>query len=318
VKTAFFFIIALAAAFMAGGTVLADENEDKAKEHFLKGKALVEEGACDKAILELKASYDLSPMPLALYNIALCYDELHQYASAVKYLKRYLVADKDADNNTKDAVAARIAELTKFLGTLDLVVEPAGAEITIDGEYVGKAPVGAVLLETGKHDIEVKVGDAPAIRSQVELVSGEAKVITIDATVGKVKAKETNKDPEEALAKGKKKKIGPAPFYALVGITGAMALTAVFTGAFALEKKGEVEDSSAEADGWKSTRTEGRRLAVATDVLIGLSAAGAVTALALAFFTDFKKGRNKEKKTSLVLSPTVGNGTLTMGIGATF
>jgi len=330
--------LAIQLFIMSEGTGLC-QDEDKAKEHFLKGKAFVEEGACDKAIIELKASYDLKPSPLVLYNIAICYDELHQYASAMKYFKRFLVEAVDADQKTKSAVADRIKELSSFLGTLDLKVAPDGAEVFVDGESVGVSPIGPVLLETGEHKVLAKKGGFVDVPPQtITMVSGETKTLAIDlkkeeakaidAKVAGVAGGDTKAGGGKAgkggktvkmqeTAKKPKKKLNPAAFYACVGLTAAAALGAVFTGAFALKKSSDVEGMYDDDPGWKKTYDAGERLAVATDVLIGVSAAAAAATIGLAFFTDFKKGK-QEKKTSLVFSPALANGSIALGIGGAF
>jgi len=303
-------LIAVTAILLASiPSPAAAGDKEKAKEHFLNAKALVEEGAYDKAIIELKASYDLNPMPVVLYNLGICYDELHKYARALKYFNRFLVENPDAEKETFDDVTARIGELQKFIGTLAIDGLPAGAGLLVDGEPEEASPGGQVFLETGEHQIEVKAGEKLLYKEKVTIISGETRTITVT-----VKSEKPTVVPAAAIATGKKekkerKKLGPAPFYSMIGLAGGAALCAILTGVFALEKEKAVSGMYRDED-WKGTYDEGRRLAIATDALVGVAAAAAVAAIGLAVVTDFKG--TERKKASFTLAPAAGGGLLTI------
>jgi len=312
------------ASFLVIGAVVTSSvalADDKAKEHFQKGIALVKEGAFDKAVIELGESYRLNPLPIVLYNLAICHDKLHQYAKAVTYFQQFLDEAKEADAEKKPAVAKRIEKLIPFLGVLDLEVRPAGAAVFINGELVGTAPVGSVILETGLHVIAVAAEGRPPVQQKVTIVSGETVTVTIcvekepqqpDAPGGGEGAPPAK--PTAGTTAGKK--MGPAPFAAVAAIAGLSALCAIATGTLALEKAGEVERMYDNTDEWKKVRDEGKRLAVTTDALLGVAAASAVTAVALAVVTDF--GRGKKKKTGVAFFTSVNAGSVVLGVGGAF
>lgn len=278
--------------------------QEEAKEHYLKGKALVDEGACDKAVIELEASYKLNPIPIVLYNIAVCYDELHKYALAANFFRKFLMESKDVSEEIKQQVTARIQELNKFLGWLALEVDVDGAEVIIDGSAAGFSPLGKFFVETGEHEILVKKENLGEKKEKFTIISGDTTTVKISLTPGTQAVEEgkeekaVEKEPKTGQ-KGPRKKLGVAPFYSAVGITGAAAIIAIITGSVTLKKANKVEGLY-ENENWKPTYDEGKRFAVATDVLIAVAAVGAASAVVLIFFTDFKK----EKKNTACISPS--------------
>jgi len=316
--------VSLAAVLMAGPG-LADDKE-LAKEHFLRGKALVEEGAYEKAIVELEASYGLNPAPIVLYNMGVCFDQLHQYADALKYYNLYLTEEKSLPEEMKEDVANRIEKLGKFIGLLELEADVAGAEILIDDKLVGMTPAGEIFIETGNHDLVVRKPGYGEYKKKVKIVSGETTKISValqkseetgDAPLPaeKVPVEPSVDDGEQMPEKKKGRKLGPAAFAAAVGLTGAFAVSAAVVGALAVKKNNEVGDMY-EDQGWQDVMDERDRLALATDVLIGLAAGAAVASIVLIFFTDFKK--EKRAKGGALLLPDPGNGSLTMGYQGVF
>jgi len=113
-------LVALAAP--AGAIAQDAENkEDEAKKHFMTGKKLVEEGAHAQAIVELKASYELSPVPIVLYNIAVAYDTLHKYAAASTYYAEFLEKDPSPPDD-----ALRVEVLKRLMEGIMIPVSEGG------------------------------------------------------------------------------------------------------------------------------------------------------------------------------------------------
>ena len=298
------------AAFLVAGNLFCDD-KDKAKEHFLKGKTLVEDGAYDKAIVELEASYKLNPVPIVLYNIGLCYDEMHKYAEAMKNYRQFLAYGNEAPVEMRNKVNERIKELAKLIGLLKLDVDVEGAEVIVDNKLVGHTPTGSILIETGEHDLALRKTSYPDIKKKFKIVSGETTELSF--SMEKVKGKEPEKVEKEEEVKpppdevkeevkeekkpspktetGKKrKKLGKAPFWAVTAVALASFAGAAVTGGLALDANSEFNDQYYEdRDSWEPLQDRTNNLAITTDVLIGVGAASAVAALVLFFFTDFKR-----------------------------
>jgi len=308
------------------------EDKDKAKEHFFKAKELVEEGALEKAIIEFKKSYEYKPVPLVTHNIAICYDELHQYADALFHYNRYLNEAKDLSEDKKDAIKARIEKIKKFIGSLKLDVDEKGAEIIIDGKLIGQTPYGVIFLETGEHDLLLRKVGLPDFKKKFTIASGEVTTIDVPKP-GKTeekpeppiekpppekppvvdkpkekppevveKPKEKPKKEEAKKEKKPRKKIGPGPFWAMLSISGATLAASAITGGLALKAEKDFNKQYIEdEDKWKPLERKANNLALTTDILIGVGAAAAATTIVLAIVTDFKG----EEKSSVSVAPTV-------------
>jgi len=318
----------LLAIMQSHAVAQTEEDKGKAKEHFFKAKELVEEGAWKKAIMEFEASYDLNPVPMVLFNMAVCYDKLTEYARASNFYRRFLAEGKDASQEMKDEADTRIKELGKFLGLVKLNVsgimegEAAGAEVIVDGNLIGKTPLGVFFLETGEHEILLRKEGYFDSKKKFKVISGETTSLKMNLKKQATKvvegkqlpAKLTEQKPhfekkvEEEKptappveARKEKNKLGTGPFWAGLGLTLAFGATAIVTGALALQKDKEVAGMKDNED-WQDLRAESDNLALTTDVLIGLGGASAITTLVLVFFTDFKKGKKDESKLSFSLS----------------
>jgi len=295
----------------------AEDVKEKAKEHFLKGKALVEEGAPEKAVVELRKSYELHPVPIVLYNIAISYDQMHKYADAVRYYGLYLESEAQISQEDRVVILGRVEELKKFLGGLSLTVDVEGADVLIDNSLVGQTPLDPVVVETGEHDLTVRKKGYPDIKEKITIISGE--VAELSLSFGEAgKGEEGPEGGKEPVKKKKeRKKLGKTPFIVMAALTGASALVMAITGGVALKKDGEVADMYDNTHEWRDVADERDRLAWGTNAMIGVTAACAAATLVLVFFTDFRKD-GKEKKAQAFLSAGPAADGLGLSLGGSF
>jgi hypothetical protein len=249
-----------------------------------------------------------------LYNIAICYDQMHKYADAVKYYGLYLEQEPELGQDERTLITGRVEELEKFLGTLSLTVDLDGADVLIDGSLVGKTPLDPVAVETGEHDLTVRMTGHPDMKEKITIVSGEVTELDL-AFEGPEEGGGGQDTGGGPVKTGKeKKKLGPAPFIAMAALTGASALVMAITGGVALKKDGEVADMYDNDHAWKDVADERDRLASGTNAMIGVTAACAAATLVLAFFTDFKK----EKNVQAYVSGNPAAGGLSLSLGGAF
>jgi len=318
-------VLAAGVLFFFSFNTLGDDLEE-AEEHFRKAEALVAEGACDKAVVELKKSYELNPAPIALYNMAVCYDQMHMYADAIVYFNLYLTKSEGETDSKTDQVKARIDDIKKFIGTLKLNVNVVGADVLIDGKPAGKTPLGEVPVETGDHQLTVTKSGYGEVTQGFTVVSGETTEIVIEAVREKdegsgpafivVQAPAVKKEEDAAAGPaGPAKKVPPAAFWSMLGLTLASGLIMTVTGGLTLRKDKKIAGMTVDVDeDWSDLKDERDALAWTTNGFIGLTAASAAAALVLVFFTDFR--REKKPRASFNLSPAVG--ATGLGLGGTF
>src|SRR5262249_37276716 len=85
----------------------------------------------------------------------------------------------NAPASRKEKAEALVKRALAHVGTLALAVEPAGAEVLLDGKPLGKAPVASpMFVEPGAHVIEARQeGDVSMQRSVDVQAGGRAEVV---------------------------------------------------------------------------------------------------------------------------------------------
>ena len=97
-------------------------------------------------------------------------------------------------------------------------------------------------------------------------------------------------------------KLSPTAFWVSLGVTGALALGSIFTGAAFHSKYDSLENQ----DPWERSQSDwdsAHGLQITCRVFLGLTVAGALTTAVLFFFTDLDK--KNEETTGLILSPSL-------------
>ena len=70
---------------------VAQDDGQVAKQFYLNGKMLFEEGRYEEAIIAWEKAYESSEKPVILYNIAVAYEKLESYQQAIDTLYRYQI-----------------------------------------------------------------------------------------------------------------------------------------------------------------------------------------------------------------------------------
>lgn len=169
---------ALVAILCWGPPLAAQQRSDasEAARHFDRGYLLAQQGNLEAAIAEFKHAHALSPHPSVLYNLGQAYAASGRAVEAVQTLRTYLEQAGAALDAERRAQAAAIVDYqSQRIGTLELEIEPAGAELMIDGELLGKAPLsGPVQLTAGPHGLTVSHAGYTPRSSRVEIVGKTA------------------------------------------------------------------------------------------------------------------------------------------------
>jgi hypothetical protein len=101
------------AAAAAGGVADGDPDEEVARRHLDRGRALAAGGHCDQAIDELQRGRVIKPLPELALALGRCYDTLDDRPHAVSWYRSYLkTAPDDADHGAARGEArARLTAL---------------------------------------------------------------------------------------------------------------------------------------------------------------------------------------------------------------
>ena len=124
----------------------------------------------DAAALKLfQQAYELNKTAKALAQIGLAEQALGKWGAADKHLRQSLEtggADPWIKRN-RAAIDASLSVIASHVGQLDVIGQPAGAEVRVDGDGVGQLPLGhPITVTSGGVAVEVSApGYLPILRS---------------------------------------------------------------------------------------------------------------------------------------------------------
>lgn len=143
-------------------------------EHAIK---LYEDADYTVALAEFERVYELVPNYRVLYNIGQVNIQLGRYARAYRALKEYTArggAELPADRRA--SVQADLEQLSGRVAHISVVVDQPGAEVSIDGTFVGKAPLAEPLVvDVGERSLRVSLTGYTAQTRSVTLAGGDSR-----------------------------------------------------------------------------------------------------------------------------------------------
>lgn len=99
-----------------------------------------------------------------------------------------------------------------------------------------------------------------------------------------------------------RRRLSPVIFYALLGVTAATGVGLIASGAVSLNYQSDFEDTVIGSAEGNAVREQGEPWVVASNVLLGLTAACAVATLVVALFTRWRRDREARNSLRLALN----------------
>ncbi|MBI5489644.1 MAG: PEGA domain-containing protein [Deltaproteobacteria bacterium] len=171
-----------------------DAAREQAAQHFQSGVSLMQNDNWEAALLEFERSLELFPTRNALFNLGMCQKALFRYVVATRTFERFLELYREVPEAAPQiqAVNDAMQELRGLRASISVDVNVAGAEIRIDDQPVGSAPlIDPIAVDPGRRTVEARLdgyGGAPQI---VTVTSGETVavhvVLTEIARIGRVR-----------------------------------------------------------------------------------------------------------------------------------
>ena len=274
--------LSLVSAWLRGADVPISE---EAKSHFRAGVALIDDPdgpRYEEAYREFQAAYRASPSPKILGNLAICAMKLERDGEAIEAFQRYLAGATDVGPVERKQTQRDLKTLEDTVVWLELRIGPAGTSLVDERIPVSGPPIvnrydvlaadDKLGIRRGRHRLTFrKAGYQPRV---VEL---EAEKKTHSLSIELAPVRKEKPKPDEGLP--------PFPLSAIItaSITGAVVIGAAITGGLAIERHTTFDaiNDGDEPDTAQSIRDEGVALSIATDVLLGVAVAGAVTTIVL-------------------------------------
>jgi hypothetical protein len=166
----------LVAALAVAGSARADDKK-KAAEHFALAEKAEARQDWRAAIAEYQLAYDASPHPSVLFNIAKNHERLGEARDAARFFQRYL--DESGSPDDRAAVEERIRELRARPSKVQIIARPVGAQVIVDGEARGAAPL-TITLTAGEHELVLEAGGRRSAPQSIELAFGDPITVRMD------------------------------------------------------------------------------------------------------------------------------------------
>ena len=299
-----------------------------AKESFERGVKLFKEHDYMGALAEFLAAYEAKPHFSVLYNIAQCYAMTDNHAKAYKYYKQYMAEGIEyVPEERKEIVKKEIARLKDLLCPLTLVITPDGSQIVLDGKMIGESPIAEEqYLDPGDHTLTVQKDGHVSTTEEFVLRRDDKKTVKIAlekkpepvvdelAPPPPVEVEPVPEKVEPEPEPKTQKELHPAGFWTTMGLTGALGVATIVTGSLTLKKSKEFSVLCEEDESWETVQNDGKNLTIATDVLIGLTAAAALTSVILGIVTL----KTREPESRVALSPVVLGDGLGLAVGGRY
>lgn len=257
--------------------------------HIRRGERLQRRGrgesatrAFQQALESYEKAYELVPNPSIFFAIAGAEEKLERWLDAVEHYRKVV---READSETlRMQGAQRITALERHVAVAVFVVQPEGAEISIDRELQGQAPLdGPVYLEPGDYRVTVTAPGYTPYEAEITVEAGKQDERVIELSKPPVVFKKPKPMP---MARGadqgeKGSNALPAPpgkAAVVVGatLTGALLAGAATTGYIALSKHRTFQEAT--GDERAAASETGKTMALATDgLLAGAFVVGAYT-----------------------------------------
>ena len=169
------FLIAsiLASLLLLPAGAAANMDDDELRTVLAEAKRFYDEGSFAEALARYERAYDERHIHALLFNIAFCHESLGNDQEALSAFRRYLRGeDLPAAQRAKAEVTVRLLEQRLATGRLVIQVSPFGAEVLVDGEVVGTAPLAPLTVTPGAHQVDVRAPGRPSAGQHVQVPAG--------------------------------------------------------------------------------------------------------------------------------------------------
>lgn len=148
----------------------ANANVLRAREQFLRGLALFNQGDNEGALAAFRSANELVYHPKVWFNIAMVLAEMNQPIEAIDAFERALDGSAVLSPALCDTAVQRREALLDSVGTLELNSATSGALLRIDGVERGHTPLTQPLrLLAGRHVVELLKEDYKLWRRELDV-----------------------------------------------------------------------------------------------------------------------------------------------------
>jgi hypothetical protein len=158
----------------------SDALTDRARQLFADGVNAANAGKWADAHAAFLAAWGLKPHYQIASNLGVACLRVGKPRDAAEYLTRYLREAPATKVQERQRAEASLQEARAQVAAVTVEVAPGGADVTVDGAIVGRAPLAdAVFLDPGRHEIGAKLdGYVPQARP-IDATAGGTETVVI-------------------------------------------------------------------------------------------------------------------------------------------
>jgi hypothetical protein len=173
-------LLVLGVLAAAGGPAWADARS-QADEAIRRGVALRKAGDDEAAAREFQKAHDLVPSPRAAAQLGLAEQALGRWEDAESHISEALHSPEDSwVSKNRGALEHALGYVKEHVGRVEVVGEPEGAEVIVNGRAAGKLPLeGPVRVSAGQVDIEVRAPGYPRATRALTITGGQYQRVVI-------------------------------------------------------------------------------------------------------------------------------------------
>ena len=306
-------LLASVASVAVPGSARADDDarkvaappSEEASQRFRSGVSFYKDKDFAAALVEFKRAYELVPNYSVLFNLGQTARELKDYAAALEAFEQYLdEGGAKIPAPRRKEVAASIDELKRKVGTLKITSNVEGAAIVLDDVAVGPSPLAAArVVNVGRHKLSATSTGYTPTQRVVEVAGMTETPVSLDLTKIEVTPVAIVAPPPPPVKVGT-----PVVVWVMLSTTVAAGVAAGVTGGLALSARGGLKDALATYPGdpkaISAAQAKTRTLAITTDVLGGITLAGAVTTAILYAVSPRSAAAAEKAKVTVDVAPT--------------
>jgi hypothetical protein len=150
-----------------------------ARERFKEGVAYFDKKDFAKARVAFLQAYALKKHPAVLLNLAQSELRSGHEADAAKHFAQYLREHKDATDSERQGAETGLTAAKALVGEVALEVDTVGAEVYVDGDLEGSAPLpGSIFLAPGTHELQARK-DGKTTKSEINATAGQSSSVSL-------------------------------------------------------------------------------------------------------------------------------------------
>jgi tetratricopeptide (TPR) repeat protein len=306
-------LLVLAVATLHARRAIAQNTDTRreAARHFQRGVALYSEADYRGALVEFKRTAALIPNPAVLYNIGETEYQLQEYASALTTFERYLKEAGPSESHRAE-VEGNVQVLRARVGHVIITTTPAGADIVLDDQPLGKTPLDKpVRVSIGRRKIVAALAGRLAVTRYVEIAADDVVPVSLQllpASPNSSPVEPAPTPPQVPLAvESPRASSGPALRTVGWVTTGALAAGAATFGVLALRESKNLKDARQAYPTASSDLDHAARVTTTYSILADALAAGAIVVGGITLYSTLSSSQP---------APSVGAVRLSLGFGS--